>query len=403
MKKYLPIVCFVWIVLVAASFIWNYSNARMEQQTIAFQTARGFFNQVLISRAWNAEHGGVYVPVTRDTLPNPYLDDPLRDIEINGNLTLTKVNPAFMTRQIADIAAKREGIHFHITSLNPIRADNKPAPDEEIALKSFENGKPEFGQIITAESGSTFFYMAPLKTEKTCLACHARQGYKEGDIRGGISVTLPFVSRIPLVALMLGHIGICMVGLIGIIVSGTKLNKAYESIKRQAVIDALTGIPNRRSFSGHILTEVNRSQREKYPLSVIMGDIDNFKLFNDTYGHGGGDDCLRKVAQVINETLKRPSDFCARYGGEEFIIVLPYTSQEGALFIAEDIRTNVSNLQIPHDKSLPSGFVTISLGVATTNVNVPVSHEELTQQADSALYIAKEKGRNRVEVFNELI
>ena len=158
-------------------------------------------------------------------------------------------------------------------------------------------GTQEFGRIIPGESEITFFYMAPLKTEKSCLSLPCRTGIQEGDIRGGISVTLPFVSRIPVLALMIGHIGIGLVGLIGIVVSGTKLNKAYELIKRQAVIDALTGIPNRRSFSDHILTEVNRSRREKYPLSVIMGDIDNFKLYNDTYGHGSGDECLRKVAQ----------------------------------------------------------------------------------------------------------
>jgi len=133
-----------------------------------------------------------------------------------------------------------------------------------------------------------------------------------------------------------------------------------------------------------------------------MGDIDNFKVYNDTYGHGGGDECLRKVAKVIDETLKRPSDFCARYGGEEFIIVLPYTEREGALFIAEEIRANVANLRIPHEKSLPSGLVTISLGVATSDINVSISHEELTNHADAALYVAKNKGRNRVEAYQEL-
>ena len=138
-----------------------------------------------------------------------------------------------MTRQIADIAARREGIHFHITSLNPIRPENKPTPDEENALKAFESGVPEFGRIVNGESGSTFFYMAPLKTEKSCLACHARQGYKEGDIRGGISVGLPFVSRIPVLALMIGHIGIGLVGLIGIIVFGAKLNKALYIAKKK--------------------------------------------------------------------------------------------------------------------------------------------------------------------------
>ena len=110
-----------------------------------------------------------------------------------------------------------------------------------------------------------------------------------------------------------------------------------------------------------------------------------------------------KSRKVIEETLKRPSDFCARYGGEEFIIVLPYTSRKAPCFIAEEIRTNVGNLRIPHEKSLPSGVVTISLGVATTSVEVSISHEELTRQADSALYIAKENGRNRVEAYRELL
>jgi diguanylate cyclase (GGDEF)-like protein len=401
MKKSLSIIGLIWIGLVVASFVWNYSNARKEQKSVALQTARSFFDQILLSRAWNAVHGGVYVPVTKDTQPNPYLDDPLRDIEISEGLKLTKINPAFMTRQIAEIAAKRDGVQFHITSLNPIRPENKPTPDEEIALNTFGSGVQEFGQIVNGKTGSIFFYMAPLKTEKPCLTCHAKQGYKEGDIRGGISVTLPFVSKIPVLALMIGYIAIGLVGLAGIVVAGTKLNKAYEVIKRQAVIDALTGIPNRRSFSDHILTELNRSRRGKCPLSVIMGDIDNFKLYNDTYGHGGGDECLRKVAHVINETLNRPGDFCARYGGEEFVIVLPNTNEQGAKFIAEEIRTNVNNLQLPHEKSLPSGFVTISLGVATTDANVTISHEALTKQADSALYIAKEKGRNRVEAYRE--
>jgi hypothetical protein len=243
--------------------VWNYLNANKEQKALAFQTARSFFNQVLISRSWNAMHGGVYVPVTKDTQPNPYLNDPLRDIEVNEDFKLTKVNPSFMTRQIAEIAAKREGTHFHLTSLKPIRPENRPTPREEKALKAFEKGTQEIGQIVDAESNKTFFYMAPLKTEKECLPCHAEHGYKEGDIRGGISVTLPFVPQIPFIALVIGHIVIGLAGLLGIALFGIKLNEAYELIRSQAVTDDLTGIPNRRSFLDRILTEFNRSRRNK--------------------------------------------------------------------------------------------------------------------------------------------
>ena len=163
----------------------------------------------------------------------------------------------------------------------------------------------------------------------------------------------------------------------------------------------MTGIPNRRSFSDRILTEFNRSQRDKYPLSVIMGDIDNFKSYNDTYGHKGGDECLKKVANAIETTLERPGDFCARYGGEEFVIILPNTRREGAMFVAEEIRANIEKMKIPHENSSPLGVVSISLGVATTEADASISHEELLKQSDKALYSAKEKGRNRVEAFSE--
>ena len=380
------------------SFLWNYSSAKKGQETIVFQTARSFFDQIVITRRWNAGHGGVYVLIDDDTHPNPYLEDPLRDIEVNRNLKLTKVNPAFMTRQIAEIAAQQKGIYFHITSLKPIRPENKPTAREEKALKSFETGRKEIGEIITGESGKYFFYMAPLITEKGCLKCHAKQGYKEGDIRGGISVTLPFLPILPLMALIIGHFTIGLSGICGIVFFGVKLDKAYKKIKQQAVIDALTDIPNRRSFSEQILREFRDSRRNKLPLSVIMCDIDNFKSYNDTYGHNKGDECLKQVAQIIRSTLQRPRDFCARYGGEEFVIILPDTSREGAVSVAEEIRGNIQNTKIPHPKSLPLGIVSLSLGVSTMSSDVFTSPEELVKQADKALYMAKQKGRNRIEI-----
>jgi len=168
------------MIFVGISFSWNYINAKNEQKTVAFQAARSSFDQIVIIRAWNAGHSGVYVPITNKTQPNPYLEDPLRDIEVNENLKLTKVNPAFMTRQIAEIASKREGILFHITSLNPIRPENRPTIREETALKAFEKGIKEIGEIVNVKSSSYIFYMAPLLTEKECLKCHAPQDIKKG-------------------------------------------------------------------------------------------------------------------------------------------------------------------------------------------------------------------------------
>ncbi len=382
------------------SFLWNHISFEEEQETIAFLTARSFFAQIVITREWNADHGGVYVPATAETPPNPYLETPLKNIEGNQGLKLTLINPAYMTRQLAEIAERREGIHFHITSLKPIRPENVATPSEKRALESFEQGTKEVGEFVHRGSTTSFFYMAPLKTEKECLKCHEKQGYKEGDIRGGISITLPFVKKIPFEPLVIAHTAIGLSGLLIIIVFGTKLDRSYKRIEKQAAIDVLTGIPNRRSFSERILEEFNRSRRDKYALSVVMCDIDNFKSYNDTYGHQAGDQCLERVAQIIEKETRRPGDFCARYGGEEFIVILPNTNQGGALQVAERIRENVQGMKIPHKMSSPFDSVTISAGIATTDHGI-LSPEELLNHADQSLYRAKEKGRNRVEVFGK--
>jgi diguanylate cyclase (GGDEF)-like protein len=327
----------------------------------------------------------------------------MRDIKIDDNLTLTKVNPAFMTRQLSEIALEQKCVLFHITSLKPIRPENKATAREKEFLEAFEHGVKEKGVFIKEGETSSFFYMAPLLTEKSCLQCHANQGYKEGDVRGGISVTLPFVMKVPFFPLLAGHLAIGLLGLLGIVMTGRRLKKGYEIINKQAVFDALTGVPNRRSFTESLLTEYKRSQREHLPLSIIMCDVDKFKEYNDTYGHINGDLCLVKVAQSVQDSLHRPSDFLARYGGEEFVVLLPTTTLEGAMHIAETIRANIEKMGLPHINSSPLPVVTASLGVATSEGSSEMTYDELVKYADRALYKAKELGRNRVASFRDAV
>ncbi|CAG36708.1 hypothetical protein DP1979 [Desulfotalea psychrophila LSv54] len=117
---------------------------------------------------------------------------PMREIVVNDDLTLTKVNPAFMTRQISDITRVHEGVQFHLTSLKPLRPGNRATAREREFLKEFASGTREKELYSDREVKDSFFYMAPLITEKACLQCHARQGYREGDIRGGVSITTPY-------------------------------------------------------------------------------------------------------------------------------------------------------------------------------------------------------------------
>lgn len=383
----------LWCGLVGVSLAWNVYQAHAQRQTLALETARSFFEQVVITRRWNARHEGVYVPVTPDTRPNPYLEVPNRDLRISEDLTLTLINPAFMTRQLAQIARQRNGVQFHITSLNPIRPENKPTAWEAEALRRFEQGLPETGEIV----GEQYRYMAPLMTEKACLSCHEAQGYREGQVRGGISVTLPRVAQIPWAALSVSHVAIGLAGLLMLLVMGHLLEVYHRQLREQAMVDALTGVRNRRFFDEQIQQECRRARRQRQPLTLILCDIDHFKAYNDTFGHPTGDQCLRQVAQALQAKLQRGGDFCARYGGEEFVVVLPSTDEPAVRSFAEELREIVIALNIRHPGN-GTGVVTISLGVATDAGECP-DPRTLIQRADQALYVAKQRGRNRVEIY----
>ncbi|MCU0545904.1 MAG: diguanylate cyclase [Oscillatoriaceae cyanobacterium Prado104] len=174
-----------------------------------------------------------------------------------------------------------------------------------------------------------------------------------------------------------------------------QLAAANERLQQLATTDGLTGIANRRQFDRILMLEWRRLAREKLPLSLIVFDIDFFKLYNDFYGHLAGDDCLRQVARAIASGVRRPADLAARYGGEEFAVVLPNTAAEGALAVARTIRDRLWKLQLPHERS-PESCVTLSVGIATA---IPVPHDSPTSlicRADSALFQAKAEGKNRI-------
>lgn len=180
----------------------------------------------------------------------------------------------------------------------------------------------------------------------------------------------------------------------------SELQKANFELKRIATIDGLTKIANRRFFDEFLQKQWKLMLRDKSVIGLIMCDIDYFKLYNDTYGHQQGDECLKNIATVINNSLNRPTDLVARYGGEEFVVVLPDTSQHGAMRIAETIRKNTELLKIEHRASDITPHVTLSLGVSSASPDNECTLQQLIAAADAALYKAKEQGRNRVCFFD---
>jgi diguanylate cyclase (GGDEF)-like protein/PAS domain S-box-containing protein len=179
------------------------------------------------------------------------------------------------------------------------------------------------------------------------------------------------------------------------------LRQSNLELEKLVNLDGLTQIANRRCFDDRLGSEWQRLSRERQPIALLLFDIDYFKRYNDYYGHQFGDDALKKIAKIVEQTLYRPADLVARYGGEEFVVILPNTDLEGAFRVAEQIRGAIASLEIPHQNSDTSNIVTVSVGVTSLLPSPQQKPSTLIKQADIALYNAKQQGRNRAIVFDE--
>ena len=177
-----------------------------------------------------------------------------------------------------------------------------------------------------------------------------------------------------------------------------ELSRTYERLQSLSHVDGLTGLYNRRHFQEHLENVWGRAQYDKDVVSAMLVDIDHFKRYNDRYGHAAGDECLQRVAEAMQATLRRPEDLIARYGGEEFIALMPHTDLHQAVQVAERVRQAVEDLQVRHESSNTSRVVTVSVGVACVRADFALKEAVLMSAADRALQQAKREGRNRLGV-----
>ena len=402
----------LWLLLIGGSYYQQATDDRQYGQKIAYKQAEMFFEHVVLMRKWNSQHGGVYAPVTENNPPNPYLQVPERDIVGHDGQLLTLINPADMTRQLAEMEKSQTGILFHMTSLQPTREENKADPWEYKALQAFQQGLKTYSEFTEINGASYYRFMAPLKLETDCMKCHNAPGQKVGDNHGGISVGIPASSLDDFMTerlqrLQRSHLIIAVMGLIALLVAywaqsklARRLTKAENNLQL-AYLDALTLLPNRRYYDAFLRREWKRASRHRYPLSMIMIDIDCFKAYNDTLGHQQGDQCLHQVARTLRRYFRRSGDLIARYGGEEFCVVAACDAEQ-IVQLADIMRAAVEMMHLPHPNSPISSYVTVSLGVATIVPNEKIDSGELMHQADQALYLAKHTGRNRVARYDKL-
>ncbi|MDX2273306.1 MAG: diguanylate cyclase [Cyanobacteriota bacterium] len=176
----------------------------------------------------------------------------------------------------------------------------------------------------------------------------------------------------------------------------SQLQEDVALARSAAYLDGLTQIANRRKFDEYLPKMWSQMIREQTPISLLMCDVDYFKLYNDFYGHLAGDHCLQQIAKVLAKAVKRPLDLVARYGGEEFVGILPNTTSQGSLQVCQQIQADLATLKLPHLRSPVSEFVTLSMGLATTIPSQGSPWNILITSADQALYRAKSQGRNQV-------
>jgi diguanylate cyclase (GGDEF)-like protein len=385
---------------VAGGFLWMAFRNRGLIREEMLNRARGDFANIVLMRQWNASYGGVYVEKKAGMVSNPYLENP--DITDTAGKIYTNKNPALMTRELSELLKKDLGYAFHITSLKPLNPSNRPDSEEAKALLSFEQGTLERSWIEQRGDLSYFRYMGPLKTEASCLHCHAKQGYQVGDIRGGVSVSFDVHElegklranlttiiglAILTIALLVGSLLVLFRQMMA------RLQVARDQLVTLATTDALTGLLNRRSILLRIEEEMERHRRSGEPLGCILLDVDLFKLVNDRLGHAAGDEVLRQVARHLKDTV-RPYDSVGRFGGEEFLVILPGTDRETLRSAAERLRAGLPERVRTGSADAPQP-VTASFGITTYRPGEGI--DTFVARSDHGMYKAKTLGRNRVE------
>ncbi|MBI5029418.1 MAG: diguanylate cyclase [Chloroflexi bacterium] len=386
--RYVLIIFVAWTLSLVTSLWWNINEVRHSTMDNALVQARVAFAKDILYRRWAALHGGVYVPIDDRTSPNPYLQDvPERDITTPLGVRLTLMNPAYMTRQIFEIQAQDTNVYGHITSLNPIRPENAADEWETDALKSFEQGNQETSELTTIDGKPYLRLMRPLIAQKECLVCHAQQGYKEGEIRGGLSTSVPMepllaIENDQIRTIALAHLVIWLLGTIGTALGAQRISKserertAVEDLLRyQRNHDVLTGLYNRAFFE----EEMDRLENSRmFPISIIIADVDDLKPINDVRGHSAGDELIKQTAYVLKASV-RAEDIIARIGGDEFAIILPLTNE----IENEDCLQRIKNTLTVYQSKYAMPHLNLSLGGATAS--------EKQQALSSVMRLADER------------
>jgi len=402
-RTFLITISVVVTVGVSITYLFRYQTVNdLLIQTLRHE-AESFAQLIVLTRHWNAAYGGVYVEKKPGVESNPYLKElgVNPDIRTTDGRILTLRNPAIMTREISELAGRDNLVVFHMISLKTLNPESQPDDFEKRSLERFEKGERQIWQLDRTGERPIFRYILPLAIDRPCLSCHSRQGYKIGDIRGGISISVPAAELVAQMKTNRNQIVIDVIVTIGVLLAIIyflawklvgRLDETQKRLKHIAVTDELTGLKNRRYIMEELDKEYQRAARTGGTLSLILFDIDHFKRVNDNFGHAFGDTVLKAVAQEMQASL-RTYDLLGRIGGEEFLIASPGSTLDEAVRLAERIRETIKGRKISNVTDTMT--VTVSAGITSLSEQ-DAKADILLARADEALYLAKQQGRDRV-------
>ncbi len=401
-RKYLGLIAiFISAVIMAIFFSFHLTTAKTIKTQLVEQ-ARAFFKEIIATRQWVASHGGVYVPVKTSGGVNAYLQniDGVKAVITCEGQEYTLKNPALVTRELSESTVHEGKISYKITSLRALNDSNIPDAFEKDSLQQFEKGISETMKFETINGKRYFRYMGPLQTVNSCLVCHASQGYEQGDIRGGVSVSIDAeevsdkIARARLFMIITG-IGVILLIVAAILYISTyfirDLQQAQDKLRQLALYDSLTLLYNRMSGIRLLQSEISRCKRQKGTLCIALIDLDHFKTINDTHGHQAGDEILKMFARLMHKAV-REYDVACRYGGEEFLVIMPGASLDNAKQVLSRLQEKLRSTSLKRENA----EVQVNFSAGISKLTPQDTVDSLIARADRLLYEAKNSGRDRI-------
>ncbi len=393
--------------LIGYSYYWNITNIQDENIKLAYTEAKANWNKDDAFRKWSTRHGGVYVKPSERTPPSPSLANlPNRDLVTRDGTQLTLMNPAYMMRQMTQEFEELYGIKGKVTGKLQLNSINKPDPWQLKVLNLFESENLSEYVEETRINGEPFIrYMRPLYMEEGCIQCHGVLGFKVGDLRGGVSVSVPLAPYISSAqstqqGVLAAHLVIWLIAIITISFFIFVIRRLLKQSEFDALHDELTQLSHIKLFRNRVdqrLSQYHRYQDCNFTVCII--DLDSFKHVNDVHGHHVGDQLLVELATRFRKLL-RSGDTIARWGGDEFIFLLDNTKDvHKAIKVIERIRLVlrepicINSLRI---------FTDASIGICISESRYG-SADEMIRDADLAMFKAKEAGKRQLTVFDPMM